>query len=294
MRIETPFRNGLTVLIVAATWLELPMPSLAQSAGDAAVSLLDESSLDEPLRAAITATIRNQPQLRQWGGEHDDLLFGAAVRPLPKGGLRKRATPITLSAAQGIAIHEMLITKVVLERYGDAGLTDVDALRQSLLKASSELRVKGRVQDARQEAATQGEFAVGYVVARRDALTAHLLTEANLSAVKHGYRDALHQRLRALMRQDKWGDALIVWQHLDERKLENAKLLLDVAKCFQHQAEPNKSLAALVRARELDADQVTVDFLTELGDVALLLEMDTANDFAEVAFVEALRRFQNK
>lgn len=293
MKFDTPFRIGSVVPVLIAT-LAISSTANAQPANDSAVGVLDQSSLEEPLRSAITTAIRNQPQQRQWGGEHGDYLFGVAVRPLPQGSLRNRATPITLSTVQGIALHEMLIIKAVLQRYSEVGLTDADALRQALLRMTDGIRVNGRVQDTRQEAAVQKEFAVGYVIARRDALTAHLMTDANLSAVKNAYRDVMHARLRALMQKEQWPEAVGIWQHLDERKLESGTLLLDVARCFQKQAEPNKALEVLVRARSLQMETATVEFLTELGDVGLLLGIKNANDFAEESFLEALRRFQNK
>ena len=141
MKISDSFRKWQVILIVAASLLVIPMPLQAQSAADATVNVLDQSQLDEALRTTITTAIRNQPQQRQWGGAHGEFLFGVAVRPLPSGNLRKRATPITLSTVQALADHEMLTTKAVLERYAEAGLSDVEALRSALLKASSELRL---------------------------------------------------------------------------------------------------------------------------------------------------------
>ncbi len=292
-------------------------------AAEAAGQLVAAGELPQEIRVAMSAALasssnpapgktRGTPP-RQWSGAvmvgkqppaavgrgggaegAGEWLFGIAARPLPDGELRNRATPVLLSTAQAIAVHEMLMAKAVVDAYAAKGLTELAALRQALLMAAGEIRVTGRVRGTLHLAEPRGGFAVSYVAGRRDALTAHLLDPPTLAVVRFAYRDVLTDRANESTRRKAWRDALATVDHLDKLELATGQLLLDAARCHEGLDAADDALAALKRARRIDDARASVDFLTELGDVALRLRGDEAQAVAAEAFTEALRRFRNR
>jgi hypothetical protein len=295
----------------------------AKAASTAVAELIAAAAVPPELRAAMTAAVGSSSRVatkgtsneapRQWsgmatvsgadapdagrGGRTDakgDWLFGLAARPLPEGQLRNRATPILVSTAQAIAIHEMLTARAVLDAYAAQGLTDVVALRQALLRAAGEIRVTGKVRGTLYQAEARGGFAVSFVAGHRDTLTAYLRDPPTLALVRNAYRDVLTDRVRESTRMKAWREALATVEHLDKLELATGPLLLDAARCHGALGAGDLALSALNRARRIDEARASVEFLTELGDVALELGGDDANAVAEEAFTEALRRFRNR
>ena len=76
-------------------------------------------------------------------------------------------------------------------------------------------------------------FAVAYVIAEQSDLSAYLLQPTELEKVRAAYRDVMHGQARDLMARSSWADALLLWQHLHQRKLVSQQLYLDAARCFQ-------------------------------------------------------------
>jgi hypothetical protein len=226
--------------------------------------------------------------------DRDEWLFGLAARTLPDGQLRVRATPLLLSTAQALAIHEMLTAQAVLDVYGPQGLTDLPALRQAILKAAGELRVTGRVRGTLYQAESRGGFATSFVAGRRDTLTAFLREPPASKLVHAAYGEVLTGRTRELAKQREWDQALTFVAHLEKLDLQTGPLLLDAARCHEARGAADRALAALKRARKIEDARAGVDFLTELGDIALRLGGDDAQVVAEEAFTEALRRFRNR
>jgi hypothetical protein len=221
-------------------------------------------------------------------------LYGMAARPLPEGQLRSRATPVLLSAAQAIAVQEMLTARAVLEAFAIQRLTDLAALRQALVRSSGELRVAGRVRSTVYQSETRGGFAVSFVAGRRDTLTAYLLDPPSIAIVRNAYRDVLTERTHELTRVKAWRDALTTVEHLEQLELATGPLLLDAARCHEALQANNMALTGLKRARKIEDARASVDWLVELGDIALRLGGDEAHGVAEEAFTEALRRFRDR
>jgi len=289
-------------------------------AAEAVAALVAAADVPDELRVAMLATLAppgvggNEAArgrlVRQWSGSTkpaatapaasapaasaDEWLFGLAARPLPEGQLRNRATPVLLSTAQAVAIQEMLSARAVLDAYAPHGLTDLAALRQALLLAAGELRVTGRVQGTWHQADVRGEFAASFVAGRRKALTAFLLDPPALSLVRNAYRDILTSRTRELTQGKSWDDALALVTHLESLRLATGPLLLDAARCHEARGVADQALAALRQARQVEDPRASVEFLAELGDIALRLGGDDAQVVAEEAFTEALRRLRNR
>jgi hypothetical protein len=300
-----------------------PANAPANAASTAVAELIAAAVVPPELRAAMTAAVRTPSRVatkgttneapRQWSGMASvsgadtpdagrvggpagkgEWLFGLAARPLPEGQLRNRATPILVSTAQAIAIHEMLTARAVLDAYAAQGLTDLVAVRQALLRVAGEIRVTGKVRGTLYQAEARGGFAVSFVAGHRDTLTAYLRDPPTLALVRHAYRDVLTDRVRESTRMKAWREALATVDHLDKLELVTGPLLLDAARCHEGLGAGDLALSALKRARRVDDARASVDFLTELGDVALRLGGDEAQAVAEEAFTEALRRFRNR
>jgi hypothetical protein len=300
-----------------------PANAPANAASTAVAELIAAAVVPPELRAAMTAAVRTPSRVAKKGADHDsprqwsgtatvvsldspdagrvggaagkgEWLFGLAARPLPEGQLRNRATPILVSTAQAIAIHEMLTARAVLDAYAAQGLTDLVAVRQALLRVAGEIRVTGKVRGTLYQAEARGGFAVSFVAGHRDTLTAYLRDPPTLALVRHAYRDVLTDRVRESTRMKAWREALATVDHLDKLELVTGPLLLDATRCHEGLGAGDLALSALKRARRVDDARASVDFLTELGDVALRLGGDEAQAVAEEAFTEALRRFRNR
>jgi hypothetical protein len=83
-------------------------------------------------------------------------------------------------------------------------------------------------------------------------------------------------------------------EHLEQLELATGPLLLDAARCHEALQANNMALTALKRARKIEDARASVDWLVELGDIALRLGGDEAHGVAEEAFTEALRRFRDR
>jgi hypothetical protein len=262
------------------------------TASKAAAALLTEAQLREPVREAMHTVLRQHPSESRWSGRKGSTMFAIALKPLPQGEIRKRAVPALLELTHELAVRELLTAKSLLDRYITGGLTDATTLRQAVMEASGKLQVVGKVRGVIHHAAISGEFAVAYVAAEEESLTACLLQPAEVEQVRIAYRDVMHRQARDLMKRSNWRDALLLWEHLHQRKLVSQQLYLDAARCLMELNQAGDALRVLTEAVDAFGQQATAEFLEEAGDMALALASPPAESLAEKAYRMASERLR--
>ena len=236
----------------------------------------------------MLTVLRQHPAETRWSGRDGNTLFGIAVKPLPQGESRPRAVPAMLELVQMLAVHEVLKAKSLLDRYAAAGLTDATTLRQAVEAAAGQLQVTGKAKGVVHQAAVRSGFAVAYIVAEQADLSAYLLQATELEKVRTAYRDVMHRQARDLMARSGWADALLLWQHLHQRKLVSQQLYLDAARCFQQLGQTPDAVRVLSEAIETFAKSGTAEFFEQAGDIALEIPTEPAQTLAEQAYQKAI------
>ena len=133
---------------------------------------------------------------------------------------------------------------------------------------------------------------MAYVLAEESALTAHLLQPVELELVRSAYRDVMHRQARELMKRSAWKEALLLWQHLHQRKLVSQRLYLDAARCFNELGQQQDAVHLLSEAIGTFEKDASPDFLEEAGDMALAIETAPAQALAERAYRMASERLR--
>lgn len=267
-----------------------PSPT-AKPASDAAfksaVDYISQADIPAPLRETMLTVLRQHLTETRWSGQNGATIFAVAAKSLPSGKMRARATPALLELAHSLSVHELLKAKSLLDQYSASGLSDATTLRSALEEAAGKLHVTGEAQGVVHQAAVRGEFVVAYVHAEESALTTHLLQPAELEKVQIAYRDVMHRKARELMERSDWENALLLWQHLHQRKLVSQQLYLDAAQCFKQLGRENDTVRILSEAVTAFAETGSPEFFEQAGDVVLDIETDAALELAEKAYVAA-------
>lgn len=102
------------------------------------------------------------------------------------------------------------------------------------------------------------------------------------------YREVMHRQARELMARAAWADALLLWQHLHQRKLVSQHLYLDAARCFQQLGRTSDAVRVLTEAIETSTKSGTAEFFERAGDLALEIETEPAQALAEEAYQKAI------
>lgn len=272
-----------------------PTEHPVQDAGglDAASAYLAQVDCPASTRTAMLTVLRQHPGETRWAGRDGNTLFGIAIKPLPQGESRQRAVPAMLELVRMLAVHEVLKAKSLLDRYAAAGLTDATTLRQAIEAAAGQLQVTGKAKGVVHQAAVRSGFAVAYVVAEQSDLSAYLLAPTALEKVQAAYRDVMHRQARDLMARSAWADALLLWQHLHQRKLVSQQLYLDAARCFQRLGQAPDAQRVLSEAIETFAKSGTAEFFEQAGDMALEIQTEPAETLAERAYQKAIDRLRD-
>ena len=258
----------------------------------AMAAYLKRSTVPEPVRQAMLTVVRQHPDETRWSGRSGSTLFGLACKRFPEGETGRRARPAILGLAHMWSVHELLTAKLLLDRYGQEGLTDATTLRQALQEVSAELHIVGSVSSITHQAATQDGFAVAWVFAEEQALAAQLLQDAQLEKVQTTYRDVMHRQARQLMDRSNWQDALLLWHHLHQRKLVSQQLYLDAVRCFAELDQEEDALRVLSEALDAFAESRSAEFPEQVGDMALDIQSEPARALAERAYQRAIDRLR--
>ncbi len=251
---------------------------------EAVSAYLRRTTLPEPVRTAMLTVVRQHPGESRWSGRTGTTLFGIAAKRLPKEQVGQRAIPAMLELTHMWAVHELLTAKSLLDRYAALGLTDATTLRQAVVEAAGKLHVSGKTSTVTHQASTEGNLAISYAMADEAALTAQLLQPGEIEQVRVAYRVVMHRQARELMQRSNWTDALLLWQHLHQRRLVSQQLYLDAAQCFKQLNQVPDMMRVLSEAVDVFGKKATPEFLEKAGDMALAVETDEAQSLAEKAY----------
>ena len=265
----------------------------SDAAFKAAVDYVSQADIPEPLRETMLTVLRQHPTETRWSGQKGATIFALAAKSLPSGKMRSRATPALLELVHTLSVHELLKAKSLLDRYSASGLSDATTLGSALEEAAGKLQVTGNAQGAVHQSAVRGDFVVAYVHAEESALTAHLLQPAELEKVQIAYRNVMHRKARELMERSDWENALLLWQHLHQRKLVSQQLYLDAAQCFKQLGRENDTVRILSDAVTSFREAGSPEFFEQAGDLLLEIETDEALELAEKAYVSASEALKN-
>ncbi|HPM82438.1 MAG TPA: PEGA domain-containing protein [Candidatus Anammoximicrobium sp.] len=266
-----------------------PTQAIQDSArAEAASTFVSQGDFPASTQQAMLTVLRQHPTETRWSGRDGNTLFGVAVKRMPQTESRSRAVPAMLELVQMLAVHEVLKAKSLLDRYAAAGLTDATTLRQAVEAAAGQLQVTGRAKGVVHRAAVRNGFAAAYIIAEQSDLSAYLLQPAELEKVRAAYRDVMHRQARDLMARSSWADALLLWQHLHQRKLVSQQLYLDAARCFQRLGQAPDAHRVLTEAIETFAESGTAEFFEQAGDMALEIQTEPAETLAERAYQKAI------
>ncbi len=254
------------------------------AASKAASAYLADADLPVSVRDGMLTVLRQHATGNRWSGRANTTMFGICAKRLPAGTIRQRAVPAMLDLTQMLAFQELLKAKSLLDRYAATGLTDATTLQRAVLEAAGKLSVRGRASAVQQGAAVKADYAVAYALAEEQTLLAQLLQATELDKVRAAYRDVMHRQARELMQRSNWTDALLLWKHLHERGLVSQQLYLDAAQCFKQLNQTRDMLRVLSEAVNAFGNKATPDFLERAGDMALDVETDQAQAFAERAY----------
>lgn len=263
------------------------------AASTAAIIYLERTDLAKPLGAALQATVRQHPTDSRWSGQQGSIVFAVVSKRIPDGPFRNEAVPPLLNLTHSLAVSELLTAKGLLDLYTQHGLTNATALRQAVVRVTSDLRIGGEVKSFKHLASSQGDFVVAYVLAEADQLTAQVTKPAELDKVKQAYREVVHAQARDLMSRDNWPDALQAWKHLHERKLVSPELYLDAARCLMKLNQHDDATRLLQEAFDAFQASATPSFLERAGDLALEIGSPKALAIAEQAYRDASKKLLN-
>jgi tetratricopeptide (TPR) repeat protein len=259
----------------------------AEDAGIAAAAYLRKTEVSEAVRKAMLTVLRQHPDENRWSGQAGNILFGIAAKSIPTSAAGQQAVPALLSLTHMLAVQELLKAKSMRDRYVESGLTDSTTLAQAVVEASGKLRVVGTVKTLKHQAAVRDGFAIGYVLADEQDLTAQLFQAAELEKVKIAYRDLMHTQARNLMKQGNYTDAILLWRHLHSRKLVSQSLYLDAAKCFHALKQNDDAVRILSEAIEAFGQRAPSEFFEQAGDIAMSIDSPSAQKLAEDAYKRA-------
>ena len=142
-------------------------------------------------------------------------------------------------------------------------------------------------------ALVEGPYAVAFVLAPASALHGCLQDPAAMDLVKRSYRDVMHAQARELMARGNWADALLLWQHLHQRKLVSSSLYLDAAICFHKQGKHDDAVALLSEALNVFSATASPEFLESAGDLAIDIKSPAAQALAKRAYDAASQKLLN-
>jgi hypothetical protein len=268
---------------------ELP-PAEAAEPTAVLTKWLRDALVSEEIRDAVCDQVARSPQASSWSIRYGPRLYGIALRPLGTGEGCERTVPAMMRLTCAIAVQELMLSKAIADRFVAFGLSDGSALHEALARCSRQVNVTGRIRGLQQLAATADAVAMALVVADESAVSAELTKPQSLGDIRSAYRDVLHERIRGLMTQCDWQQALSTWEHLASQGLTAPSLCLDAARCYGKADKPADALRTLNQMLELFGETASSETLEEAGDLALDLECESAERLATRAYVAASQR----
>lgn len=237
MPVEVKMRLGmfafLLIIAVAAGCEDRQRVALPESLSEEKLKgVLNAAQLPEEIRTEILAAFKRHPLERKWVGIQDKQAYAVVWHTLLTTEMGPKINPELVTATEEKAAAEVLKIVAVKEHYTDPELSDQLALLRAVQQASGELEVIGKTKQVRRVSAVRDNQVIACAHAYTDQINAALTTRPELEKVRAAYQTVLHVESRSMLANGHAAEALILLQHLHQRKLESTDVFLDVVRCF--------------------------------------------------------------
>lgn len=263
------------------------------TAQQATLTVLEETEhVSDELKTAMSTVVRQHPETTRWSGICENSIFGIVALPLKDGPMKNRMRSSTITRANMIAVHEISLSKSLLDLYEKEGLDDATTLREAVGAIMPNRLLQGKTFFRSFFTVEEENWIVVIRVADRDKIVSVLSEPKELETVKVAYRKTMHRRARDLMKKEQWKDALGFWHHLHKRKLVSATLYTDAATCFAKLDKTDEARTVLLEAMDAFDETGSAFFFENAGDLFLSFHTPEDERQAQSAFEKALAKLQ--
>ena len=279
---------------------DVPNGTAASKKRKALNNWLQDQPMKLAVQNAIIKAIQQHPDERRWSGLVEGQLFSVvALESDPKGPARQAIRLAAQRRAHMMAVHDILLTKSLLDAFVRQGLDDAVTLKKAVTQAELRIAVTSNGQDAKATSRDgtgrmlesgsktfDGQVAA-YVLANQSDLITRLTQKPQLETVRTSYRRVMHGEARRLMELKQWKDALELWHHLHSRKLVSPQLYVDAATCFHQRNQDDDALTLLHESFAAYQSSGSLDFFEKVGDLAMEIGGPNGDGLAVSAYNRA-------
>lgn len=261
------------------------------TAKQAVLTVLEETEhLSDELKTAMRTVVRQHPETTRWSGVCENSIFGIVALPLKDDPMKHRLRPSTISRANMLAVHEITLSKSLLDLYEKEGLNDATTLREAVGTVMPNRLLQGKTFFRTSFAIEEDNWIIAVRIADRDKIISVLAEPKELENVKIAYRKTMHRHARELMKNEEWEDALGFWHHLHHLKLVSATLYIDAAACFVKLDQIDEARTVLLEAMDAYEETGSASFFEKAGELFLSFQFPEDDRQAQLAFEKALSK----
>ena len=186
----------------------------------------------QTLEKAMLDALERHPTTDRWSGVTENQIFGIVVVPFTERDVTDGDLGMLRKTAQLLAMKELLLAKVLLDRFAESGLTDSSTLRQAVAEANESLLIHTKIDFSIKETYLDDKWIVGIVVADREKIVTTVSSRTQTEAVREAYRQLVRQNATTLIQKRKFEQALLRFRELRLAGLYDEECLTDVLRCF--------------------------------------------------------------
>lgn len=212
--------------------------TLTCSAQTPILSVLERWDGTPELQPAMIDAVKANPIADCWSGVTEHYVFGISIEILSQKTSEEKDIDDERLAKGTVhlrAVKEMLLTKILFDKYSPEGMNDLLLLRRAVPNVADKIDVKAKLLYTENRTFSNNQFFVGIVAAEKDKIVATMFEPAVMSVVKKSYADELHHAAKKLIREKDYEKAIS--RLLEVNKIKDfgglSKLMfLDVFRCF--------------------------------------------------------------
>lgn len=212
--------------------------TLTCSAQTQIISMLEQWDGAPELQSAMVDAVKANPNADCWSGVTEHYVFGIGIEILPQKTSEDKDIDderLAKGTAHLRAVKEMLITKVLIDKYFPEGMSDFLLLRRAVPNVAGKIDAKAKLLYAENRTFSSDQFFAGIVAAEKDKIIATMFEPAAMSVVKKSYADELHHAAKKFIREKEYEKAIS--RLLEVNKIKNFGgltkfMFLDVFRCF--------------------------------------------------------------
>ena len=193
------------------------------------------------LEKAMLDVLERHPESDRWSGNDKKQIFGIVVVPFTDRDVKDDDLGMFRKTAGQLATKEMLLAKVLLDRFAETGLTDPGTLRQAAAEANESLVVRAKIDYSIKETYIEGKRIIGIAVADREKITTTVTDQVQTKAVRDAYRQLVRRDAATLIQKRNFEQALLRLQELRKADLFDRECLSDVLRCFVGLDRPDEA-----------------------------------------------------